>query len=227
MVKLLSLKNAKNLINIVCCWFDLQKHLTHITSVDKPELDSCIYAMWHADQFSLYGLKNESNINIMISKSIDGEVIAKSIEKVFGFKAVRGSKGRMGAVEATKQLVEILKDGGKGAIMVDGPKGPLHVVKKGIIRIAKLSGRPIVPMHWYSSNFNFFKLPTWDKFTIPIGDVRLIILYGKPIYVPSDIDEEGEEQYRLELENSLKELDKQAPTEFDKVYWHGLWKRKK
>jgi lysophospholipid acyltransferase (LPLAT)-like uncharacterized protein len=113
------------------------------------------------------------------------------------------------------------------AIMVDGPKGPAEVVKEGVIKIAKLSGKPIVPLCWYSSNFNWIKLPSWDGLRMPILDVRLINLYGEPIYVPEDADEIAIEEIRLKLQNSLKELDARIPEEYNKTYWNGLWKRKR
>ena len=104
--------------------------------------------------------------------------------------------------------------------------GPAKIVKDGAIKIAKLSGKPIVPVCWYSTNFNWIKLPSWDGLRMPILDVRLINLYGDPIYVPEDADDEKIEEVRLQLEESLKELDKRIVDEYEKVYWHGLWKRK-
>ena len=40
------------------------------------------------------------------------------------------------------------------------------------------------------------------------------------------IDDEVIEKARLQLEESLKELDKRIPEEYEKVYWHGLWRRR-
>ena len=143
-----------------------------------------------------------------------------------GFKLVRGSKGRRGAVEASMQMIDALKKGERCAMMVDGPRGPAGIVKDGVIKIAKLSGKPIVPVCWYSSNFNWITLPSWDGLKMPILDVRLINLYGEPIYVPEDADEEAVEQARLKLQASLEELDKRIPEEYEKVYWNGLWRRR-
>ena len=123
-------------------------------------------------------------------------------------------------------MIEALKNGESGAMMVDGPRGPAKVVKNGIIKIAQLSGAPIVPVCWYSTNFNLVKLPSWDKLQMPVLDVRLINLYGEPIYVPADADDEELEKYRLKLQASLEELESRIPEEYEKVYWHGLWKRK-
>ena len=138
-----------------------------------------------------------------------------------------GSKGKKGAVEATMQMIDSLKSGECGAIMVDGPKGPVHIAKDGAVKIAKLAGVPIVPVVWYSKNFNLIKFKSWDKLEVPFLDVRLINLYGEPIYVPKDGDEQSDEKYRLILEKSLLNLLEKSPEEYEKVYWHGLWRRKK
>ena len=53
---------------------------------------------------------------------------------------------------------------------------------------------------------------------------NLINLYGEPVYVPQDGDEE---EARLKLQQSLEELEKKAPEAFDEVYKFGVWKRQK
>ena len=227
MVRLVDKNNYSRLADVVTAFFRFQQHFTHIVPVNFPDVGPCLYAMWHNHQCCVYGLPNKSKTNVMVSRSKDGEIVASAIERAFGFKTVRGSKSRKGSVEATKLLIENLKNGEYGAIMVDGPRGPVHVVKDGAIKIAKLSGVPIVPVVWYSSNFNLVKFKSWDRLQVPLLDVRLINLYGEPIYVPSDGDDESDEKYRKLLEDRLLDLVKKAPEEYNKVYWHGLWKRKR
>ena len=226
MVRVVDKNDVKKLADIVTAFFSFQQHFTHIVPVNFPNVEPCLYAMWHNNQCCVYGLPNKSITSVMVSRSKDGEVVASAIERAFGFKTVRGSKGKAGAIEATKQMIENLKKGENGAIMVDGPKGPLYVVKDGAIKIAKLAGVPIVPLVWYSSNFNLVKFNSWDRLQVPFLDVRLINLYGEPIYVPADGDEASDEEYRLKLEKSLLELRDRAPEEYKKVYWYGLWKRR-
>ena len=225
MVKLLNENNIDKVSNLVYSIFKIQEFFTHIVEVENPEVEPCIYAMWHAHQCCINGLKNRAKTNVLISRSKDGEVIARVVGK-WGFKLIRGSKGKKGAVEATMQMIEALKAGENCAMMVDGPLGPARVVKDGVIKIAKLAGVPIVPIYWYSTNFNLAKFPSWDGFRMPILDVRLINLYGKPIYVPADGDDESDERARQELQASLEELERRAPEVYKKVYWHGLWRRK-
>ena len=225
MVRISNKNSAKMFATLVKNFFRFQEFFTHIIEVNHPEVDSCLYALWHRNQCAIYGLQDKQNVNVLISRSRDGDVVAHGIEPM-GFKLVRGSKGKKGAIEATMQMITALKNNERAAIMVDGPKGPPEVVKDGAIKIAKLSGKPIVPMCWYSSNFNWLQFPSWDGLRVPVLDVRLINLYGEPIYVPEDADEEEIEKIRLQLQDSLKELDSRIPEEYKKVYWNGLWRRK-
>lgn len=220
MVRLLNANNLDQISNAIYSIFKIQEFFTHIVEVDHPNTEPCIYAMWHAHQCCIHGLKNRAKTNVLISRSKDGEVIARVVEK-WGFKLIRGSKGKKGAVEASMQMLQALKNGENCAMMVDGPRGPAKVVKDGVIKIAKMSGVPIVPIYWYSENFNWFKLPSWDGLRMPVLDVRLINLYGKPIYVTDD-----EEGARQELQACLEDLERRAPEAYNKVYRFGLWRRK-
>ena len=224
MVRLNETKKVNFYSNCVRNIFRIQEFFTHITEVNNPNETPCIYAMWHAHQCCVYGVKDKAHLNIMISRSGDGEIIARVVKKM-GFKTVRGSSGKKGSVEATMQMITALKNGECGAIMVDGPKGPVKQVKNGIIKIAKLSGAPIVPVYWYSSNLTFLKFNSWDNFRIPLFNCNLINLYGNPIYVDENGSEEDDEICRKKVEDSLLELERRAPEEFKKVYFWGLWKR--
>lgn len=226
MVRILNKDTTKGLAILVRGLFKIQEFFTHIIEVKHPEnIRPCLYAMWHCNQCAIYGLQDKPNVNVLISRSRDGDVVTRGI-KPMGFNIIRGSKGKKGAVEATLQMIEALKRGESCAMMVDGPRGPAKKVKDGVIKIAKLAGVPIVPVCWYSNNFNWVTLPSWDGLKMPILDVRLINLYGEPIYVPADGDNESDEEARLKLQKSLEELDTRIPEEYEKVYWHGLWRRK-
>lgn len=203
--------------------FRIQEPYTIIRSVGNKELKPCIYAMWHAHQCCIHGIKDRANLNILISRSIDGEIIARIVEK-WGFKTVRGSKGKKGAVEATIKLIDRLKQNECIAMMLDGPSGPAFVAKDGVIKIAKMSGAPIVPVFWYSPDLTFFKLPSWDGFRYPFGFTRLLNFYGEPIYVNPDNTDEQDKEVLAQLQNALKELEEKAPAVHKEAF--KLWKKK-
>ena len=223
MVRLVNEENIGRLANFVYGIMHIQEFLTHIIEINHPETDNCIYAMWHENQFCVYGIRNREKLNILVSNSADGEFIARIIHKM-GMKTIRGSSARKGCVSSTLQLISKLKEGENVAIMVDGPHGPLHKVKGGAIKLAQETGLPIVPLHWYSAEKTFFTLPSWDKMTSPIGNCHIINLYGEPIYVkPDDVPEE----IAGKIEQALEDLRAKAPEEFKKAKKQKLWKKRK
>lgn len=223
MVRLINKSNIDKLAAIVNKILVLQRFFTHIIEINNPQIKPCIYAMWHENQFCIYGIQDKAHLNVLISNSSDGEIIARTVED-WGFKVVRGSTARKGCVTSTMQLITRLKGGECAALMVDGPHGPLHKVKKGAYTLAKETGAPIVPVHWYSKEKTFITLPSWDKMKTPFGRCNIINIYGEPIYVKP---EDSEEDVAQRLKAALFDLEKRAPEEFQKAKKLKLWKKGK
>lgn len=222
MVRLINKNNIGEISNLAYAIMKVQECFTDVVEMNNPNLKPCIYAMWHENQFCLHGIEDKGNINILISNSMDGEIIARICEK-WGFKTCRGSSKRKGSVSATLKMISKLKDGENIAIMVDGPRGPLHKVKPGVITLAREAGVPIIPIHWYSPSFTFVRFPSWDKMTCPIGPCRLINIYGEPIYTADKTDK----QIAKEIRKSLLNLAEIAPEKYNEAKKLKLWKRKK
>ncbi len=204
--------------------FRVLERMIEIRNVNYPEQEhKVIFAMWHSDQCSLHGIPFEKrkNVNILISKSGDGEVIARVVQR-WGFSTVRGSKDKgirkKGGVRATMEMIEKVNEGQNVAIMVDGPAGPLHEIKNGVIKVAKHTGGAIIPMVWYSPNKTLVRFPTWDKFKIPLGFTKIVNLYGEPIYVPENSTIEEDNAIKEKLKQALFDLEKQAPEAFKEAY---------
>ena len=181
--------------------------------------------MWHANQFLVHGLEDKANTSILVSNSIDGEVVARAVEK-WGFKVVRGSAGKKGAVESTMQMLTRLKNGECVGIMVDGPHGPLHKVKNGAVKLAQMSGAPIVPAHWYSPQKTFINLPSWDKMKTPLGDCKILNLYGEPIYVNENATDEELSAAKENIKTQLLNLEAKAPEIYNEAKKQKLWNKK-
>lgn len=200
------------LSNLVKFMFKVESYLLKIKNVNYPEAKPCIFALWHSHQCVLYGNTDRSHLHVLISPSNDGEIISHAVHGI-GINTVRGSKGRKG-VSGTIQLLEKIEAGDSIAITVDGPRGPKQVVKNGIINIAKISQVPIIPVLWHSEYPNFLKFKTWDEFRYPFSYCKTVALYGDPIYVPSDLDKEGIEEYRLLVEDKMKDLYQDLKTNY-------------
>ncbi len=226
MVRLINDKNLDIFANTAYSLMRLQEIFTHIVEYNNPNLAPCIYAMWHKNQFLVHGIEDKAHLSIQISNSIDGEIIARAVEK-WGFKVVRGSAARKGAIESTMQMITRLKEGECVGIMIDGPHGPLHKVKNGVIKLAQKTGAPIVPVHWYSPQKTFISLPSWDKMKTPLGHCNILNIYGEPIYIKPDSSDEEIESARNNIQKQLFDMEENAPELYKEAVKNKLWEKKK
>ena len=224
MVRLINDSNMSFITNFAYGLMHLQESFTHIKSYNEPKMKSCIYAMWHKNQFLVHGIEDKAHLSIQISTSLDGEIIARIVERM-GFKVVRGSAERRGAVQSTMQMITRLNEGESVAMMVDGPRGPLHKVKSGVVKLAQKTGAPIIPVHWYSPQKTFITLPSWDKMRTPFGDCKILNLYGDPIYVKPDATDEEILKVKEEIKNQLFALEAKAPELYKEAKKNKLWKK--
>jgi lysophospholipid acyltransferase (LPLAT)-like uncharacterized protein len=166
------------------------------------EKRNVIYAFWHSNLFLLPYVYRNSGIVIMVSESKDGEVVT-GILRHFGLEVVRGSSKRKG----TRGLIGLFRNLQKGrsvAIAVDGPRGPRHEVKEGVVFLAGKSGVPIIPIATGARRYWILE-KTWDKFVVPAPFTEGVILFGEPITVNGTSAEEIESK-RGELETALLKL---------------------
>jgi lysophospholipid acyltransferase (LPLAT)-like uncharacterized protein len=126
-----------------------------------------ILAFWHAQQLMIPIGYRGTGSHVLISQHGDGEIIARIIAR-FGHDAVRGSSTRGGA-GALRALIKLGRSGRDVVVTPDGPKGPRHVVKLGVIQLAKATGLPIVPLAFACSKKNSSRAGTgtWSRTRSP------------------------------------------------------------
>jgi hypothetical protein len=71
----------------------------------------------------------------------------------------------------------------------------------GIVTLACLSGRPIVPTAIASSHYRSLHTP--NRYTINFPYSRLALVVGKPMFIPRDDETEGLEHCRKRVENAM------------------------
>jgi lysophospholipid acyltransferase (LPLAT)-like uncharacterized protein len=103
-----------------------------------------IFAHWHGDELALIGTHAGRGMAVMSSRSRDGQRLAYVLS-LLRFRVVRGSSSRGGA-SGLKGLVDLVRHHRCDAsIAVDGPRGPAHKVKPGIIKLAEITQLPLLP----------------------------------------------------------------------------------
>jgi len=136
---------------------------------------------------------------IMISQSRDGERIARVVERL-GWKVVRGSSSRGGA-RALLEMVRALRTPTLAGHLIDGPRGPRHEVKPGIVTLAQRSRAALLPATYYTSWK--WTAPSWDRMQVPLPFARIVGRMLPPRCVPPDLDAELTSAYaQLEAELS-------------------------
>ncbi len=113
-----------------------------------------IIAFWHGQQLMMPLAYRGRNAHVLISQHRDGELVYRIVKR-FGFHAVRGSTTRGGAI-AFRRLLRLGRSGADLVVTPDGPKGPRHVVQPGIVRLARATSFPIVPLVFSCSKKKYF-----------------------------------------------------------------------
>jgi lysophospholipid acyltransferase (LPLAT)-like uncharacterized protein len=170
-----------------------------------------IMAFWHGRVLTATYYFRRRGIVVMISENFDGEWIARIIEQ-FGFRTSRGSTTR-GGQRALLQLKREMDRGLPSGFAVDGPRGPARQARPGAIWLAKLTGNPVVPFHMEASRY--WTLKSWDRTQIPKPFATVALAVGAPIEVPHEADETVLEAKRVEVEQSLLELERRAAAMLD------------
>ena len=164
---------------------------------DKP----FILAFWHSHLMMIgFSWKPKKRINILASGHSDGR-----------FGAIVGNYFKLNNIPISlknkslslRPIFKLLNDGKYNGITPDGPRGPKEMVNEGIIRIAKKTNTPIIPLgFWSSKNLT---LNSWDSFLITFPFSKCIFTWSDPILIPNDLRDEEIPKFQLLLENKIND----------------------
>jgi hypothetical protein len=161
-----------------------------------------VYAFWHGRLMVPVWTHRGRGIGILISRSRDGEYVAR-VAQGFGFHVIRGSSSR-GAEAGFRALVAELEGGRDVAITPDGPRGPRYEVKKGLIYLARAANAAIIPVGIAIDRYR--QLGSWDEFRVMKPFCYILARYGEAITVPERANKFEMEDLRLKVEEDLKAL---------------------
>jgi lysophospholipid acyltransferase (LPLAT)-like uncharacterized protein len=156
-----------------------------------------IFAFWHRSLLICAHRFRDKDIAILISRSFDGELIARTVE-LLGFKAIRGSSSR-GGPAGLRDMADAYAAGHRCAITADGPRGPAHLAKPGTAQLAQLVEAPWVGT-FNAIPIKAWELRTWDRFLIPKPFSKVLITF--PTHVSTDT-ENLQQAIQQSLEQSI------------------------
>jgi len=192
------------LIKLWCCTCRIEKRTNPEHEGEMLiKYGGCIYPTWHQRMFYFFYEFGKRRIIMMISKSRDGEYATK-VAGHLGFRTVRGS-GSRNYRRAILDLIKMLREGSHSAgMMADGPQGPPRKLKMGTVKLAKETGKPILPMMYGAKRRIVFN--SWARYFLPFPFTRVVIMFGRPVCVPPDADADACEHVRQEVETQLNRM---------------------
>ncbi len=145
--------------------------------------------------------------DVLASRSADAELIAGVMTNL-GLGIIRGSgsadPSRMfekGAIAGFRGMKASLDAGRTVGVTADFLRHARRKVSPGIVTLARMTGRPIVPAAFASSRRHTFS--SWDETTVTLPFGRTACVFGAAVEVPADADDALLEVKRLEVENAL------------------------
>ncbi|WP_172329508.1 lysophospholipid acyltransferase family protein [Mangrovicoccus sp. HB161399] len=148
-----------------------------------------IFCAWHARLACTpyVGPLTGRHAKVLVSDHADGQIVVELLKAV-GVDPilVQTSRSKTGSVRAS---LEALRAGYTLGITPDGPLGPPERSKPGAVILAGLSGVPIVPLGYAARPA--LRLPSWDRFVMPLPWGRGVMSAGPPILIGRDALDEA------------------------------------
>lgn len=166
----------------------------------------CLIGFWHGKYVPIFPLLEGYEACVITSLSTRGSILSDICRSLGYQNAQIPDEPKL---DAFRQLLQDLKEIEVCGTALDGPLGPYHQTKPGLIRLAGMLGLDVVPVTVYSSH-HLTASKRWDKLEIPLPFSRLCLIFGKPIPIPSHLKKTELQTLSEHINHELDELQIQA-----------------
>ena len=183
-----------------------QQHLVRAHSAGRP----VVVAAWHGMSMVLTGYLyvqgDPSRYMVVVPDDPRGEVLSVWMRRAGGRSFTISMKAdSMVAARRLLSLIRQMRQGKSLYLNPDGPHGPTHEPKKGVVFIARKAGALIVPAGAFTATG--FRIPRWDRYVVPFPFSRVAVVLGEPMEVSPSTDLE---EARVALRERLNEVERAA-----------------
>jgi lysophospholipid acyltransferase (LPLAT)-like uncharacterized protein len=161
---------------------------------------------WHGKFFPLFPLLAGRRTMIFASLSFRGRVITEICRR-FGYDCVLLPDG--GGKHAHALIRAALTDHQAGGFAVDGPLGPYHVIKRGVVEAASEFGFVLLPVSVAMSRA-WVDRRRWDLRETPLPFTSIALAVGDPIAVPRSLGRGEAAAIRAVARAALEQGDERA-----------------
>ncbi|TKB27441.1 DUF374 domain-containing protein [Desulfopila sp. IMCC35006] len=150
-------------------------------ALDRKE--RLLIAFWHGKHVALFPLVEGYDACVLTSRSFRGEVIAGLCRR-FGYHCIILDHQHGSALQ--ELLDDLLQTHRCLAIAVDGPLGPYHLARFGLVRLASHLQLLVVPLSMAARHKLIMK-KRWDKMEFPLPFSRVLLGVGEPFRIPAEV----------------------------------------
>ncbi|MCA8989027.1 MAG: lysophospholipid acyltransferase family protein [Planctomycetaceae bacterium] len=162
-----------------------------------------LYSIWHDILLMAIFCGKPEHMAGLVSRHQDGSYLA-DVMKMVGLTPIRGSSKRGGS-QAARQCLDAASEY-HVSITPDGPRGPRHEMKEGIVFLASQSGRRIVPISARCKRYWRIQ-GKWTDMLIPKPFTTVEIHAGAPITIPSGLNREQLREEVRRVQQAMNELE--------------------
>ena len=165
-----------------------------------------ILAFWHSQLMMVsFSWSYKKKINILASGHSDGRFGAK-VGNFFKLNNIQTSNKNKNL--SLRPVFQLLKSRQYIGITPDGPRGPKEKVPEGIIKIAKSTNVPIIPLgYWSSRNFT---VRSWDSFLITLPFSKCNFVWGEEVKIPKNLKDNEIIDFQKIIKNKINECIEKA-----------------
>ena len=194
---------------LIFCTLRVEEKGMNKAKILSAQSKNCFVAAWHG-RLLMCGIVARRKIGGKLlafnSPHPNGKMLAilnffLKIRTVYGAPNKNPRAGMLNALKSFEQNYTLL-------LTPDGPSGPNQIAKRGVVLMAKISGRPIIPVG-FSAKYAL-TLKSWDCFFLPAPFSRIFVNWGEEIFIPKDCNKQQLEDYRTGLEGTLNHLMQEA-----------------
>lgn len=161
---------------------------------------------WHGKYLPLFAIFRDHQACVFSSESRRGDVLAQICQRL-GYECVQiPDHGRDRSLDSMRKA---LPNYVAGAITVDGPLGPYHVVHRGALQLASELGFVLLPVS-VASRRKRVQTRRWDRMEFPRAFTHVYLVIGEPIEVPPDLTPDEIKRWASRLHDAIDAVDRRA-----------------
>ncbi|MEO1015328.1 MAG: lysophospholipid acyltransferase family protein [Pseudomonadota bacterium] len=163
--------------------------LEHVRALEAETPRGFFVAFWHSNILLAPSVRDHlrRRLRMLVSTHRDGEIIVNAVAG-FDIDFIRGSaanerksaKDKQGA-SAIAQMIGAIDAGDAVGLTPDGPRGPARSVQAGVVRLASMTGAPVIGFACVASRRRTLK--TWDRFQLALPFSTVYVVVSPPVAI--------------------------------------------